>query len=139
MRLSFDEALRRFHSHDHGVLSTLNPGRGIDSVPVVYGIDADGFVGIPIDTVKPKSSTSLQREANLEADRRATLLVDFWDHKDWSQLWWVRVRLEQMDDDISRAAQLADVLASKYPQYSDKPFARVMIFSIKTVTGWTAT
>jgi len=138
MRLPVDEALQRLHSHDHGVLSTFNPERGIDSVPVVYGIDGDGFIGIPIDTVKSKSSTSLQREENLVADRRATLLVDLWDHDDWSRLWWVRVRLERMDDDVSRAAQLADVLASKYLQYRDKPFARVMIFKVITATGWTA-
>ena len=139
MRLSADEATNRLRGHDHGVLSTLNPERGVDSVPVVYGIDEDGYIGIPIDTVKPKSSTSLQREENLAADRRATLLVDRWDRDDWSQLWWVRVRLERMDDDARRADRLADVLAAKYPQYADKPFARIMMFRVMTITGWAAT
>jgi hypothetical protein len=139
MKLPVDEATKRLRAHDHGVLSTINPERGIDSVPVVYGIDDDGYIGIPIDTVKPKTSTNLQREENLATDRRATLLVDLWDQNDWSRLWWVRVRLERMDDDEGRAARLADVLAAKYPQYSDKPFVRVMIFKPLVVTGWSAT
>ena len=138
MKITSDEALRRVALHDHGVLSTLHPERGIDSVPVVYAIDASGFVGIPIDTVKPKATTSLQREKNLVTDRRATLLVDLWDRSDWSRLWWVRVRLERVDDDENGAERLADLLAAKYPQYRDKPFARVMIFRVLAVTGWTA-
>lgn len=138
MKITSDEALRRVALHDHGVLSTINPERGIDSVPVVYGIDDDGYIGIPIDTVKPKTSTNLQREENLATDRRATLLVDLWDQNDWSRLWWVRVRLERMNDDENGAERLADLLAAKYPQYRDKPFARVMIFRVLAVTGWTA-
>src|SRR5256885_5647014 len=50
----------------------------------------DGYVGVPIDRVKPKASLRLQRERNLEADPRATLLVEHWDRSDWSRLWWVR-------------------------------------------------
>lgn len=139
MRLLVDEATKRLRSHDHGVLSTLNAERGIDSVPVVYGVGDDGSIGIPIDTIKPKATTSLRREENLSADKRATLLVDQWDREDWSRLWWVRVRLERLDDDAARSSRLADVLAAKYPQYRDKPFARVMLFEVIAITGWSAT
>jgi len=52
-------------------------------------------------------------------------------------LWWARVRLERVDDE-NGAERLADLLAAKYPQYRDKPFARVMIFRVLAVTGWTA-
>jgi len=64
--------------------------------------------------------------------------VDLWDRSDWSRLWWVRVRLERVDDDENGAERLADLLAAKYPKYRDKPFARVMIFRVLAVTGWTA-
>jgi len=83
----------RLTAHDHGVLCTRHPARGVDAVPVAYAIDADGYVGIPVDLVKPKSSTRLQRERNVELDPRATLLVERWDRDDWSQLWWARAEL----------------------------------------------
>ena len=138
MRLSSDVARKLLIAHDHGVLSTLHPARGIDSVPVVYAVDGD-LLGIPIDTVKPKLSTNLQRETNTAADPRATLLADHWNRDDWSQLWWVRVHLLAVTnpnaDDVSR---LADALASRYPQYADKPFARIMVFEISSMNGWSA-
>ena len=136
MRLDRDEAARRLAHHDHGVLSTLHTERGIDAVPVVYALD-DDHIGIPIDTVKPKLSTRLQREANLDADPRATLLVDMWDPVDWDRLWWVRVRLTRIFDS-AREDRFADLLANRYPQYRDKPFAHVMVFRVESVTGWSA-
>jgi Pyridoxamine 5'-phosphate oxidase len=98
MKLTKDEALARLAAHDHGVLCTIHPERGIDAVPVVYVNDADGYVGIPVDRVKPKSSLRLQRERNLEADDRATLLIEHWDRDDWSKLWWVRAELRKQSD-----------------------------------------
>lgn len=137
MKLDRNEATRRLADEVHGVLSTLHPERGVDSVPVVYALDGEGHLGIPIDTVKPKQSTELQREKNLAGDPRATLLVDRWDRDDWSRLWWVRVRLTRLDD-VARAERLADILADRYPQYADKPFSLVMVFRIESVTGWSA-
>ncbi len=82
--------------------------RGVDAVPVAYVVDDDGYVGVPVDLVKPKTSLRLQRERNLEADSRATLLVEHWDADDWSQLWWVRAELRwQSHADADRAATLA--------------------------------
>ena len=63
------DARTRLERADHGVLSTLHPTRGIDSVPVCFVVAGD-IVGIPIDTVKPKRSTQLGRLRNLEADPR---------------------------------------------------------------------
>ena len=139
MKLDAQHALHRLAGHDHGTLSTLHPERGIDSVPAVYALDGDSFLGIPIDTIKPKKSTNLQRERNLDGDRRATLLVDQWDASDWSRLWWVRVRLERIDADAAHEARLADLLAQRYVQYRDKPFDHVMVFAIRSITGWSAT
>ena len=139
MRLAEDEARARLAAHDHGVLSTLHAERGVDAVPVVYVVDGDGFVGVPVDRVKPKASARLQRERNLEADPRATLLVDHWDRDDWSRLWWVRAELRwQSDAGDARAAALSGRLAERYAQYRDQPFDRVLVLRVVGVTGWAA-
>ena len=139
MRLAEGEALARLAAHDHGVMCTIHAERGVDAVPVVYVKDEDGYVGVPVDRVKPKSSLRLQRERNLEADVRATLLVDQWDRDDWSRLWWVRAELRwQGNDAAEREESLANELARRYPQYRDRPFARVLVLRIVAVSGWAA-
>ena len=138
MRLSRDEALARLAAHDHAILCTVHPERGVDAVPVAYVIDADGYIGVPVDRVKPKASLRLQRERNLEADPRATLLVEYWDASDWSRLWWVRAELRWQSDDTERASSLAVLLAHRYPQYRDQPFERVLVLRIVGVVGWAA-
>jgi PPOX class probable F420-dependent enzyme len=139
MRLADDEALGRLAAHDHGILCTVHAERGVDAVPVAYVVDDDGYVGVPVDRVKPKASLRLQRERNLEADPRATLLVEHWDRGDWSRLWWVRAELRwQGDADTSRAEALAAGLAGRYPQYRDQPFASVLVLQIVRMTGWAA-
>ncbi len=140
MKLADDEARNRLSAHDHGVLCTVHPQRGVDAVPVVYVVDADGYVGVPVDRVKPKSSLRLQRERNLLADPRATLLIEHWDRTDWSQLWWVRAELRsQTDPDADRVAALALGLATRYPQYADQPFATVLVLRLVGLSGWDAT
>lgn len=139
MRLSPDEARARLASHDHGVLATVHAERGVDAVPVVYAVDDDGYVGVPIDRVKAKASPRLQRARNLEADPRATLLVEHWDRDDWSQLWWVRAELRAVGDGPPGCASaLADRLAGAFPQYRHRPFDRVLVLRTVAVTGWAA-
>ena len=136
MRLSEDEARARLEAHDHGILCTVHAERGVDAVPVVDVVDG-GYVGVPVDSVKPKASLRLQRQRNLEADPRATLLVEHWDRGDWSRLWWVRAELRwQGDADAARTAALAAALAGRFPQYRDQPFARVLMLRIVGMTGW---
>lgn len=139
MRLAEGDARARLAAHDHAILCTVHAKRGVDAVPVAFVVDEDGYVGVPVDLVKQKVSTRLQRERNLEADPRATLLVEQWDRDDWSRLWWVRAELRwQADTDGARAATLAALLASRYPQYHDQPFVRVLVLRIAGVTGWSA-
>ena len=135
MRLGEDEARARLAAQDHGVLCTVHRERGVDAVPVVYVLD-DGYVGVPIDRVKPKASSRLQRERNLEADPRATLLVDHWDRDDWSQLWWVRVDgTGEVVDPI--ASVHADALAAKYAQYREtRPAGACIVVSDLRYRGW---
>ncbi len=139
MRLAEKEARARLVAHDHGILCTVHAERGVDAVPVAYAVDDEGYLGVPVDRVKPKASSRLQRERNLEADPRATLLVEHWDPGDWSRLWWVRAELRWQDDaDVGRTAALAARLAERYPQYRDQPFTRVLTLRIVGVAGWAA-
>ena len=139
MRLTAEQARGRLTAHNHGVLCTVHAERGVDAVPVVYAVDDAGCVGVPVDSVKPKSSTRLQRERNLEADPRAALVVEHWDRADWSRLWWVRAELRwQGNAAAEQAAELGARLAQAYPQYRDQPFTRVLVLRIVNVTGWSA-
>lgn len=138
MKLDEAQVWERLATHDHAVLATVHPRRGVDAVPVVYAVD-DGHVGIPIDRVKPKAASRLQRERNLEADPRATLLIDHWDPVDWSRLWWVRAEMRLVEDGpTDRAARLAELLAQRYQQYEGQPFARVLVLRVDRVSGWSA-
>ncbi len=137
MKLTTDQAHARLLAHDHGVLCTVHATRGVDAVPVVYAM-ADDHVGVPIDHVKAKTSRRLQRERNLQADPRATLLIEQWDRADWSKLWWARAELHWQGEDSSLGDTMSDRLAQSFPQYHDKPFSGLLIFRIVAVTGWSA-
>ncbi|MBM7415502.1 MULTISPECIES: pyridoxamine 5'-phosphate oxidase family protein [Nocardiaceae] len=138
MRLARSEAVARLAARDHGVLCTVHATRGVDAVPCVFAAD-DGFIGVPVDRVKPKSTFRLQRERNLDADRRATLLVEQWDRDDWSQLWWVRASLRwEADPSPRQVDDLSAQLRRRFSQYVGEPFARIHVFRIIEVTGWAA-
>ena len=139
MKLTTEQARERLASHVHGVLCTLHPERGPDPVPAVYAVSDDGHVGVPIDRVKPKASSRLRREDNLDADPRASLLVEHWDAADWSRLWWVRADLQHVPDPPALLTDdLGARLARTVPQYADQPFHRVLVCRIVAVTGWAA-
>jgi hypothetical protein len=137
MKLSVDEALRRAAVTDHGVLATLHPTRGVDTVPAAFVIDGD-LVAIPIDRVKPKASPELQRTRNLDADARASLLCEHWDAADWSRLWWVRISLRRSDEPAARIGGLEAGLRRRYPQYEAEPFVAILTFRIVEISGWSA-
>ena len=137
MRLDSSTARERLAAADHGVLGTVHAERGAHLVPVVFALDGDRLA-IPIDRVKPKSTTRLQRSANVEADPRATLLVEHWDRHDWSMLWWVRadMRSVSVDDHVSK--RLTELIVEKHPQYRDTVFERLLTFEVVSLTGWSA-
>ena len=119
-----------------GVLGTVDPIRGAHLVPVVFAIDGDRLA-IPIDTIKSKASLRLRRTSNLEADPRASLLVDG-RSDDWEALWWVRADLTFVGEDDP--AMWRDVLADRYPAYAtDAAVHTVLAFSIDGLAGWSAT
>jgi PPOX class probable F420-dependent enzyme len=132
MRLDAETCWSRLAGSDHGVLGTVHPERGVDLVPVVLAVTADRRLAIPVDTVKPKASTRLQRVANLERDPRCVVLVDRYD-PDWSKLWWVRVTgtaivVEGMAPELHRFEQYARPGAVE----------STILIAPTEITGWSA-
>jgi PPOX class probable F420-dependent enzyme len=125
-----------------GRLATVRPDGRPHVVPccfAVSGSEASGWrVWTAVDA-KPKSTTRLQRLANVRAHPWASLLVDHYD-EDWSALWWVRVDgpAAVLSDGAERDAALA-ALAAKYAQYATAPpDGRVVRLAVERVRGWAA-
>ena len=137
MKLALSRCQDLLRSSDHAVLATLHQGRGVDAVPVCFVVDGMQ-VAVPTDLIKPKSSTVLQRQRNLDADPRAVLLCDHWDPLDWSRLWWVRTSVTRIVTDAERRRELGSLLAAKYRQYRHQPFADLLVFTITELSGWSA-
>ena len=81
-------ARERFAAGRVARLATMSPDSRPHLVPVVFAVVGD-TVWTAVDA-KPKSTRSLRRLANIEANPRVSLLVDHYE-EDWSALWWVRV------------------------------------------------
>ena len=132
MRLNTEECWERLAASEHGVLATVHARRGVDAVPVVFVV-SDERVLIPIDTVKQKTTTRLQRIVNVEQDPRCVLLVDEYSH-DWSKLWWVRLH--------ARAHVTSSALAPLFERYEDyedpDTIASIIVLEPDVITGWTA-
>jgi hypothetical protein len=135
MRLDRSRCHLLLSASERGVLGTVHARRGVDTVPACFAVVASS-VAVPVDRVKPKTTTELQRVRNLEADPRAVLLCDHWDPADWAALWWVRATLERTALDPSVTEQLRSSLGQKYPQYRDRPFADLLTFRITGLAGW---
>jgi PPOX class probable F420-dependent enzyme len=120
----------------HGVLATVHAVRGADAVPVVFGLLAGPRIVVPVDAVKPKQRTRLQRVINVERDPRCVLLVDHYED-DWERLWWVRIHATAEESPVTIDA--LDALTARYPRYG-VPGALVttLVLVPTTVTGWAA-
>lgn len=139
MKIDADEYRRRLAATGHGVFATLHSRWGPDPQPVVYAVSDDGHIGVPIDTVKQKTSFRLQREVNLEADPRGSLLVEHWEAQDWTRLWWVRARTVHVPEPPAELVdELSERLARTVPQYADQPFDHVIVCRIVAIRGWAA-
>lgn len=133
MRLNTDECLGRLHGADHGVLATVHAQRGVDAVPVVFAIASGPRILVPIDTVKQKTTTRLQRLVNVELDHRCVLLVDEYS-RDWSKLWWVRVHATATILDTTLAPLFEHYDAYREPE----TIASIIELTPTAITGWTA-
>jgi len=122
---------------ERGVLATRHARRGVDAVPVCFAVAGRTLV-VPIDQVKPKASTDLQRVKNLVADPRAALLCDHWDALDWTRLWWVRASLTRREATDGERSTLESLLRRKYPPYQGAAFADLIVFRVEAIAGWSA-
>lgn len=121
------------------VLGTVRPDGDPHLVPCCFVFSEEPDTIYSAIDGKPKSTTALQRLANIEANPTASLLIDHFE-EDWSALWWVRV-----DGDarvISTGPEYAtaiDRLAEKYQQYRDaRPDGAVVVIDVNRWRSWSA-
>jgi PPOX class probable F420-dependent enzyme len=120
-----------------GHLGTVGTDGYPHVVPVCFALASD-VIYSAVDH-KPKRSTRLRRIANIEATRRACLLVDKYSN-DWSQLWWVRIDgRARVVDDPSEARRAIAALMAKYEQYAERPpTGPVVAVEADQWSGWSA-
>lgn len=134
-RLNEAECWARLAQARHATLGTVHPQRGVDAVPVVFVVE-DGRIVLPVDTVKPKRTLELARQARVERDPRCVLLADHYSD-DWSELWWVRVHAEARA--VDDPGPWLPALAARYPQYAPAgAVASVLVLSPTALRGWAA-
>ena len=147
-----DQARARLTAARVGRLATITPTGTPHLVPVVFAV-VDEFLYTALDS-KPKTTMSLQRLANIDANGLASLLVDAYT-EDWSTLWWVRVDgsaqvLTAHGSEHGRTAGrrgrpeqvgiALEALARKYPQYlSQPPTGPVIAVRVTRWVWWEAT
>lgn len=132
------EALKRLATKPTGGLATVGPDGNPHLVVVTFAI-ASSHIVTAVDH-KPKTTTRLRRITNLEANHRASFLVDHYEH-DWEKLWWVRVdgpaSILTGGDLFDRAL---DALTDRYQQYRERrPMGPVIAIACETVTSWAGT
>ncbi len=130
-----DEARARFAEARVGRLATVRPDGAPHVVPIVFAREGE-TVWFAVDE-KPKRHRRLQRLANLEADPRASVLVDAYD-EDWRRLWWVRAdgraRIVAAGPELERAV---DLLAAKYPRYAERrPPGPAVAIAVERWSWW---
>jgi PPOX class probable F420-dependent enzyme len=131
VRLGAPDAWSLLRAADHGVLATVHAERGVDAIPVVFVVDGDRVL-LPVDTVKAKATTRLQRLANLASDPRCVLLVDHYED-DWSKLWWVRAH------GTAAVVEGRHEALTAFPQYRDPgAVAATIVLTPGLVSGWRA-
>ena len=118
-------------------LATTRPDGLVDLVPIVFAFVDDDLV-FAVDH-KPKTTTRLQRLANIAANPEVTVLFDHHDDADWDRLWWVRLRGVAAEHDPGDAEPAIDALVERYPQYREtRPAGPVVVITPTAWTGWAA-
>lgn len=133
-------ARARFAAAPVARLASVRPDGSPHVVPVTFALSTAGDEVVFAVDSKPKSTTHLQRLANIASEPRVSLLVDRYED-DWSDLWWVRVDglarvLDDATEPDAREAAL-DALQAKYPQYRDaRPAGPVVLTRITRWVEW---
>ena len=130
------EARRRFADARVARLATADADGRPHLVPVTFALDGD-TIYTAVDH-KPKRTTALKRLANVAENPRVALLVDEYDDRDWSRLWWARAdgRARVAEEGDARAVEL---LRARYRQYAERPpEGPVVVVSVERWSGWSA-
>ncbi len=119
-------------------LATLDADGRPHVVPIVFALVGDTLYSA-VDG-KPKRSRTLRRIENARERPDVTVLVDRYDDRDWTQLWWVRIRgRARVLDDGDEAAAALEALTAKYPQYrEDPPGTPVLAVDVDDWRAWSA-
>jgi PPOX class probable F420-dependent enzyme len=108
-------------------------------VPICFVV-IDGWVVSAVDH-KPKRTGQLRRLDDMTETGTATVLIDHYDDRDWTQLWWIRIRgratVHTPDDPVSTAG--VDALVAKYAQYREhRPTGSAYRVALDEVRFWRA-
>jgi PPOX class probable F420-dependent enzyme len=119
-------------------LGTLSNTGRVDLVPMTFAL-VDDVMYSAVDH-KPKRTTELKRLENVRATPEVSILVDEYDDRDWSTLWWVRLRgLARVVDEGPEYDQGIDALVAKYEQYrSTRPSGPAMMIELIRWQWWSA-
>jgi PPOX class probable F420-dependent enzyme len=139
MRLTEQDALRRFRAARVARLATVSENGQPHLVPVTFALSPEPGPPVAVFAIdhKPKTTTNLRRLRNIAATERVSLLADEYS-EDWTRLWWVRLdgAARILTEPAARAAPIA-WLTAKYPQYQDNPPQGPAVrIAVGTVTGW---
>jgi len=104
-------------------------------VPVVYAM-VDNTIVTAVDH-KPKSTTRLQRLANIRSHPRVSLLAHHY-REDWTALWWVRADGQGTVVEAGPTHDGAiEALAAKYEQYRRRrPSGPVIVIAVDHIAEW---
>jgi PPOX class probable F420-dependent enzyme len=132
------EALVRLAAGRVGHLATVRSDGSPHLVPVTFAI-SDDLIVTAIDQ-KPKTTKSLQRLANVDAESRVSLMVDHYD-EEWANLWWVRADGQAVVHQRSELWHRAiEALVAKYDQYlADRPQGPIIAITPDRITYWEST
>lgn len=132
------EARGRFAAAPVARLATATPDGRPHLVPIVFVLlDEDGGTIYHGVDAKPKRHTALRRLSNLDANPRASVLVDHY-ADDWDTLWWVRADGTARDVDPAgpeghRAVRL---LEARYPRF--RLLGRLIAVDVTRWSSWSA-
>ena len=137
LKLTADEARRRFGTAAVARLATVGPAGRPHLVPITFAVDGD-HIYTAVDA-KPKTTANLRRLRNIATDPRVTVLADHYED-DWDRLWWARADgLAAILGAPADQAGPLELLAARYPRYrAGLPAGPVIAIRAERWTGWAA-
>ncbi|WP_420874178.1 TIGR03668 family PPOX class F420-dependent oxidoreductase [Nocardia gipuzkoensis] len=136
MRLSSEEARKRFATSPVARLATISARSRPHVVPIVFVV-AREVIYTSVDA-KPKTTTALRRLDNIAANPAVAVLVDRYGD-DWTQLWWARADGDARIAEPDEAAAAIRRLTERYPQYERQPPpGPVIAIDVARWSGWSA-